>query len=74
MIIQYNLDGEWLDYLEININEPIISNILSGNFTMPVIGIDIKDIGKYNGVYNNLNEFLFDMFTNYSTEWRCIEI
>lgn len=72
MTIQYNLDGEWFDYLEVDVDEPILDNILSGNFTIPITSIDIKDIGKYNGVYNNLNEFLFDMFTNHISDWRYI--
>jgi len=74
MLIQYNLDGEWLDYIEINIEEPIEDNILNGNFTPANTTFDIPFIGIYNGIYSNLNEFLFDMFTNHTDGWRCIEI
>jgi hypothetical protein len=72
MIIQYNLSGEWFDYIEINIEEPIEYNILNGNFIPTNITFDIPFIGIYNGVYSSLGVFLYDMFTNHIDDWRCI--
>lgn len=71
--IQY-FENEWLDYIELNIEEPILDNILIGNYTPTNIVFNPPNIGRYNGVYGSLNEFIIDMFNNYSADWRYVII